>query len=345
MEKPRLQMPFFFGLLLGVGALTIFIFLPYLLTLSIAATIAVLLQPIYRKLSSLLRGMNGLAAMLTIIALLLLVFVPLTFIGVQVVQQATALYAHVTEGSGDLPRQFMDFIEGTLRGLLPGVDISLNRYAGQALNWIAGSVGPLFAGTIHTILHLFLGLIALYYMLKDGGRFIRAVISLSPLADHHDQVIVQRLEIAINSIVRGSLLVALIQGISSGIGLQIFGVPSAALWGSMAALGALIPGVGTATVLAPAILYLFFSGHTIASLGLLIWSVVAVGLVDNFLGPILVGRGIRVHPVFILFSVIGGINFFGPLGFIVGPLVLSLLFALLDIYKHLQLKGDQAVAV
>jgi predicted PurR-regulated permease PerM len=132
------------------------------------------------------------------------------------------------------------------------------------------------------------------------------------------------------------LLIALTQGFVSGIGFAIFGVPSATLWGSMAAVGSLVPGVGTAIVIAPMVMYLLVTGSTVAAIGLAIWGIIAVGMVDNFLGPILVGRGVRIHALFILFAVIGGVQYFGPLGFILGPLVLSLLYALLDIHRVME---------
>ena len=125
---------------------------------------------------------------------------------------------------------------------------------------------------------------------------------------------------------------ALIQGILTAVGFTFFGIPNATLWGSVAAITALIPGIGTALVLLPAILYLYFSGETLFAVGLLLWGMTAVGLVDNFLGPKLVERGMRLHPFLILLSVLGGVGFFGPLGFLLGPLVLSLLFALIEIY-------------
>ena len=125
---------------------------------------------------------------------------------------------------------------------------------------------------------------------------------------------------------------ALIQGILTAVGFTFFGIPNATLWGSVAAITALIPGIGTALVLLPAILYLYFSGETLFAVGLLLWGMTAVGLVDNFLGPKLASYGMRLHPFLILLSVFGGVGFFGPLGFLLGPLVLSLLFALIEIY-------------
>jgi len=153
------------------------------------------------------------------------------------------------------------------------------------------------------------------------------------LQDIHDETIFNKIAIAINSVVRGNLTIAVIQGILTAVGFTIFGVPNPFLWGSVAAISALVPSIGTALVLLPAILFLYFSGETFSALGLFLWGMMAVGLIDNFLGPKLVERGMRLHPFLILLSIFGGISFFGPLGFLLGPLVLSLLFALLEIYS------------
>jgi predicted PurR-regulated permease PerM len=141
------------------------------------------------------------------------------------------------------------------------------------------------------------------------------------------------MEQAVYSIFAGSIIVALVQGILTGIGFTIFGVPNPALWGSIASVAALIPGVGTALVVVPGILYLFFTGSTGYAIGLLVWGILAVSLIDNFLGPILVNRGVKIHPFLILLSVLGGLIFFGPVGFLLGPIILAFLFALLDIYR------------
>jgi predicted PurR-regulated permease PerM len=170
-------------------------------------------------------------------------------------------------------------------------------------------------------------------MLRDGTSLRRQLIRFSPLVDTYDQKIFDKLELAIHSVVKGSLVVGIIQGVLTGIGFAIFDIPNPALWGSIAAIAALIPGIGTALVIVPGIIYSFFSGTMGATIGLAIWGVVAVGLIDNFLGPRLIERGVKVHQFLILLSVLGGITFFGPIGFIIGPLIVSLLYALLEIYK------------
>jgi predicted PurR-regulated permease PerM len=227
-----------------------------------------------------------------------------------------------------------DVVQNLKRFLPVPVEFSVdfNQYLKQGLNWLLQRLGPLFSNVTKIMVSVFVFLVTLYYLFKDGQKLKGAIVALSPLQDTHDETIFNKLALAINSVIKGNLAVALIQGILTAVGFTIFGVPNAALWGSVAAIAALIPGIGTALVLIPAILFLFLSGKTLFAVGLLLWGLTAVGLVDNFLGPKLVERGMRLHPFIILLSILGGIGFFGPLGFLLGPLILSLLFALLEIY-------------
>ncbi len=249
MHRTYIQTAFFFTLLVGVLTLAFFIFLPYLTTLSVAATFAVVTCPLHKWITRLCRGREGIAALLTVLITVLLVLAPLSFIGTQVVWESQHLYQRIMENQESLTETFTGLIERTIEQFAPQASLDLNRYAGQGLSFIAGRLGPLFAGTAQTFLHLFLGIIAYYYFLKDGRKFLATLVALSPLPDGEDSKILGRLEMAINSIIRGTLTIALIQGVLTGIGLTIFGVPSPTLWGSIAAVGALIPGIGTAIVI------------------------------------------------------------------------------------------------
>ncbi|MEK7195274.1 MAG: AI-2E family transporter [Patescibacteria group bacterium] len=333
MEK--LQTYFFATLSLSILLLAFFIFLPFLAPLSIAATLAVVFYPFYERLARFCGERRGLAAFITVVAAIIIIFLPLALIGTIVFQEAREFVERFGEGgTGDIARA-PAFIEDQIARFLPGFSLNVNEYARHAASWLIQNLGTIFSGFAQASLTFFLGLLAFYYFLRDGKKLLQNLIALSPLPDAHDHEILATLERAVNSIVRGSLGIALIQGILTGIGLAISGVPSPALFGSIATVAALIPGVGTALVLAPAIIFLFVTGSTGAGVGLLIWGVIAVGLIDNILRPVLLKRGIRVHVFLVLLSVIGGLKFFGPIGFLLGPIVLSLLFAMIEIYRHL----------
>ena len=326
MKHQKSELYFLFTLLAGIFILTFFIFKPFLYALVLAMVFATVFGPIHKKALAITRERRCLAALLATVVVLIVVVAPLAFLGIQIFQEATQLYSFLIS-NGSVSNFFKRFFPVPIE-----FSVDVNQYLKQGLSWLLQHLGSLFANVAKVIVGVFVFLVALYYLFKDGQKLKKAVIDLSPLQDIHDETIFNKLELAINSVVRGNLAVAFVQGMLTAIGFTIFGVPNAALWGSVAAIAALIPGIGTALVLIPAIIYLFLSGETLFAVGLLLWGMTAVGLVDNFLGPKLVERGMRLHPFLILLSILGGIGFFGPLGFLLGPLVLSLLFALLEIY-------------
>ena len=329
------ELYFLLILLTGIFVLTFFIFKPFLYALILAIVFATVFEPVHKMALVITRERKGLAALLATISVLVVVVAPITLLGIQIFQEATGLYSSLVENGGatDLSRVVDDTIQSLARFSPVPIDApDVSQYLKQGLSWLLQHLGPLFSNMAKVIMGVFVFLVALYYLFKDGHKLKATVVAISPLQDIHDETIFNKLALAINSVVKGNLTVALVQGALTAVGFAIFGVPNATLWGSIAAITALIPGIGTALVLLPAILYLFFSGETIFAVGLLLWGMTAVGLVDNFLGPKLVERGMQLHPFLILLSILGGIGFFGPLGFLLGPLVLSLLFALLEIY-------------
>lgn len=340
----KTQHYFFFGLLLGVIALTALIFLPYVTALVLAVVFSTLFRPLHKWVAKVVakgRQSSSFATIITLVIIAVAIITPLFFLAGQVIVEIENVYIYLTdEGERSkiilMLNDLSESIAGRFFGLAPSYDFesfNVTVYLQNALVWAFANVDTIFQSFAKIAINVFILLFALYYMLRDGGALKRNLIVFSPLIDSYDEQIFTKLEQAIYSVVRGSLAVGLIQGILTGLGFWITGVPNPVLWGSLAVISALIPGVGTSLVLIPGVIYLFMSGATVWAIGLAIWGVLAVGLIDNFLGPSIINRGVNIHQFLILLSVIGGITFFGPVGFILGPMVLALLFALLDIYK------------
>ncbi len=347
MQSEKLR-PYFLMIVLGVAiVLTALIFSPFLKPLALAAVFAVVLQGLYRRISKLLGGWPSIAALLTVIVSVLLILLPLSLVAVLVGNEAKEVYFSLEQGNGrsTISQAFLR-IDESFGGRIPGLgdfarDASANvdTYTREALQWITGHAGDIFSSISSLLLSSFIFFIALYYLLRDGKRVRQMLIELSPLNDKDDEGVFDRLEHAVNSVIKGNLTIALVQGVLTMIGFTLFGVPSAILWGTVAAVAALIPGIGTALVFIPAVAFLFFTGATPQALGLLAWGTLAVGLIDNFLSPKLIGSGMHLHPLLVLLSVLGGLMFFGPIGIFLGPLSLSLLFALLSIYADVSRRG------
>ncbi len=326
---------FVLAVLLIVGVLSFLVFLPFITTIVLAATFAVVVYPLHRKVLKLFRGRNTLASFATLIFLIVIIIVPLFLIAAQVFTEATGAYYHMSSTDTTISGALSDFqlkINSKIEQITPGVTIDVRNYITSATEWIFRNIGAFFSGTISVGIHLFLCIFALFYFIKDGKKFIEFFKNISPLPDEYTEVLVNKLRAAVRSIIGGSIFVAICQGVASGIGYAIFGLPNPALWGTLTGLAALVPGLGTSLVMIPAIIYLFASLPLWHGIGMTVFYLGGVSLIDNFLSPKLIGSGLNIHPLIILFSIIGGLTFFGPEGFLLGPLTMSLFFALFDIY-------------
>lgn len=322
----KLQIYFFIALFGVVIVLLLGVFSPFISVLAIAGALAVVFQPVVRFLQKTFFGSKITAVILTVILAILLVAVPISIFGTVLFKEIQQVYTFIS-GS----ENFFGSIENAIHKIVPGIDFKASF--DQAVTSVTGSITGIFATTAKVAVFAILGLIAFFYFLKDGKNFVDILLRISPLQHEYDEKILNTMEKAINSIIRGSLVVAIVQGLMTGIGFWIFGVPNPALWGSVTVIAALVPTVGTGLVTIPAVIFLLVGGHTFAGVGLLVWGLAGVGLIDNLLGPILIGRGVNIHPFLIILAVLGGLSFFGLAGFLLGPLVLSLFFALSELYS------------
>jgi predicted PurR-regulated permease PerM len=332
MNYQKLQAYFFVAVLILVICLNAFVFLPYLSAIALASVFAIVFKPVYEKLKKFLGDKGAFSAFITTLVVMIAIVAPLIFIGSMVFEEAGNLYVRLLSNGGT--SVFARSIQNFLRDNFPSLNINIWQYAQEGLRWFLTSAGTIFTSITSGIITLLISFLAMYYFLKDGDQIKQYLISISPLSDKDDKLVWDKLHIAVNSVIRGSLIIAIIQGILAGIGFSLFDVPSPAFWGAVAAFTALIPSVGTSLVLGPAIIYLFLSGDVTSGIGLLIWGVTIVGLIDNLLAPKIMERKMEIHPLLILFSVLGGLSLFGVMGFVIGPLLVSLLAALLNIYQN-----------
>jgi predicted PurR-regulated permease PerM len=343
-NKP--QFYYMLALLSGAILVAFYIFRPFLYTLITAIVFTVVFQPVHQWVLKNTRQRRGIAALITTVIVISIGLLPFVFLGIQIFREAQELYSSVTAGGGkdnilNAVKEITDYLQKYIPVPME-FSLDFDKYIEHGLDWLLGNIGSVFSNLAKIILNFFIFLIALYYLLKDGDDLKNKIVELSPLADADDEKIFNIIKSAINSVIKGNLTIAVIQGVMTAAGFTVFGVPNAVLWGSVTAISALIPGVGTSLVVMPAVLFLFLRGDSLSALGLLTWGAGAVGLIDNFLGPKIVGRGMKMHPLIILLSVLGGIGLFGPIGFLLGPLAVSLLLAFIEIYTSLSSHEDSS---
>jgi predicted PurR-regulated permease PerM len=341
MQNKTLPTYFLLLLLAGSAILAFYILKPFLGPLVLATIFAVVLQPVFHKLTAFFGNRPSLASLATIVLFAIVVLLPVSFIASRLFIEAQQVYAQLsTKGPQTAVSETFASLVEPLSASIPGAPERIEQlrenfgqYARSALNWVVQHLGSAFSGLLALFLNTFIFFVALYYLLRDGRQITRQLVEYSPLSDRDDTEIVDRLGTAVNSVIRGQLAIALIQGTVAGIGFAIFGVPNAVLWGTVTAIAALIPSIGTALVLTPAVVYLALTGSLGGAVGLAVWGAAAVGLVDNLLGPRLIGAGLHLHPLLVILAVIGGVILFGPIGIFLGPLTMSLLFVLLSIHR------------
>jgi len=346
MTTKSIQHGFFFLTFALIAVLGFLVFKPYINALVLAGTFAILFHPLYRSIVRFFKGRYlGFSSLVTVIIASIIIFVPLFFLGQQVFVQATGVYTSINERSQSELPPLADFpisenplllnLQERFSGFLTSATLNINSYLQGGFEWLIENASGFFQSVATFGLSVFLWFLSFYYFLRDGEKVRDIFVVLSPLSDRYDREIVKRIVTSVKSVIGGSIIVAIIQGILVGLGFAFFSVPAPALWGFVAIIAALVPTVGTALVVIPAVGYLILTGSGYGSFGLLLWGVLIVGSIDNILRPFLIERGIRIHPLIILISVLGGISLWGPIGFLLGPIVVSLLSEFVIIYQDM----------
>lgn len=334
MKSKRIQVGFFSILLLLIAVLSFFIFRAYIAPLFLSLVLFIVFEPVFHWMLHVSGKRKWLAATFTILVIILVILLPFVFFGFFLFQDAKDLYFQLSTSSANhnVVHDWAHAIQMNIEKVIPIINIDVEAYIDNWLQSIVGNLSDFFSGFVHIILDLVIVLLSIFYLYRDGESLKKSVFAFSPLPDTEDAKIFDRVTLAVNSVVKGSLAVALSQGMVAGIGFAFFGIPSPFLWGGVMAVMALIPTFGTGLVFTPAVLYLFFTNHGFSAFGLALWGIIAISIIDNFLGPHVIKRGIEIHPFLILLSVLGGVAFFGPIGFVAGPVILSLFLMLVPMF-------------
>ncbi|MFA6515347.1 MAG: AI-2E family transporter [Candidatus Paceibacterota bacterium] len=333
MQTSSTEKYFLFVLLLITIIFTLLIFFPFLTMFVLAAAFAVVLNPVYLWIKKHITWkISWVASLLTVIIFILCLCTPLFFIGKAVFNQTQNVYQNIVMSG--TTNHFIETIDSSINKILPaGFNFDIHSKIMSLASSFASNLAQVFSSTINSILMFILMMFTLFYLLKDGEKWRKGFVNIFPLSDENTNGILLDLKKSINRIFKGTFIIAIAQGILAWIGFTVFGVPNAIIWAVVAAIASLIPTIGTSIVTVPAILFLFFSGMQLQALGLLIWSGLIVGTVDNLLAPYIISKDTEIPSLFILFSILGSVSLIGPLGILIGPLALSLLYSLISIYK------------
>ena len=262
------------------------------------------------------------------------------FLSVSLLRESISLYDSLALGGFDrIVSSFNLLLNNFFGSVFSGQDlssyVSFDEYARNFLSWIIGHFDSVFSVVFGGLFNFVLMLLSLYYFLIYGEQIKKSLIFWSPLPDRYDEDILITLEASIDAVMRGRLIVSLAQGFLIGLGFWIFGIGNPVLWGFVGTIASLVPILGTSLVTLPAIAFLFVTGEVAFGIGLFLWSFVCVGFVDNVLSVIFLKDKIAIHPLIILFAILGGAEFFGPVGFVAGPVLISAFLSVLKIYPFI----------
>lgn len=319
---------------------------PYLIDIFLAFVLFITAKPMYRGLTKVFFGKRIIASAATCLILALFILIPLLTMAGIIANQALEFSEIIKEGfKSDQLWQWVDIKANwiktyfqTLRLPLPPEQIKLENMVqtilSQASQFIYTNTIELVKGFTYLLMDITIILFVAFFMFLQGDAFIQEVKKLSPLDAAHNEEILGEMESVIKATMWSTVVVAVIEGILGGLGFYVAGIPQAAFWGTVMIPASVIPVVGASLIWIPGVVYLFVKGLIFKAIAMTIYFVIVVGSVDNVLRPVLT-RGSRYIPtVFMFFAIIGGISYFGIVGFILGPLILSFLLSLLHIYRR-----------
>jgi predicted PurR-regulated permease PerM len=339
----RFRIAFVVILAIAVSALFLAVIWPFLKPLLLGALLAGLCHPLYRWITRLLRGRRSLGAIITLLILFIVVAGPLSaFLGV-VVQQALAVsnqaipwvQQHFGAASTFNAHDWLVQRFPALADHVPSQE-QLVESVGAAAKSIGGFLvtvaSRMTATTAVFLLNLFVMVYAMFFFLKDGEKILEKIFYYMPLSDEDEALMLQRFTSITRATVKGTLVIGIIQGALAGVAFWLAGIDGAAFWGTIMAILSIVPGIGAALIWVPAVIYLIATSQLLAGLLLFAWCAAVVGTIDNILRPILVGKDAKMPDLLILVGTLGGLFLFGPIGFIVGPIVCGLFLTVWDIY-------------
>jgi predicted PurR-regulated permease PerM len=314
--------------------------LPFLDVLLWAAVLVVVFQPVHRRLYARL-GRPGWTATCSTLLVIVTILLPVTLVTLAVVQELRQLASTLETN----PIQLLNFDTPIVGPLLRRINqyVDLERFQSEEFlrthleAWTsalaAGTLGVV-GGTLAVIVQMFLVVFTMFYLFRDGDAIRRAAYDMVPLQRVQAQDVLERTQEVIGATVYGVIIIALIQGSLGAFIFAVLRLPSPLLWGVVMFFLSMIPMAGSFLVWAPAALFLALSGSWPRAILLVAWGVLVVGSIDNFLSPRLVGRRTRMHELLVFFSVLGGLQLFGVLGVVLGPVVVAVTLALIEMVRQ-----------
>jgi predicted PurR-regulated permease PerM len=341
---PGLEDKTFLLLIIVVSLAFAWILWPYFGAVFWATILAIVFAPAYRRLLKSMRHKRTLAALAAVIVILMIVILPLTLVGAMLLQEGFNVYERIHSGAlnpseyfqqvfGALPRWLTDLMDRfglTNLGLMQERLSSGLMKGSQFLAAQALSIGQ---NTFEFIVNLFIVLYLLFFFLRDGDYLSRRIRNAIPLRREQQHDLFTKFTTVIRATVKGNIVVALVQGALGGLIFWFLGVHAPVLWAVLMAFLSLLPAVGAGLVWLPVAIYFLATGAVWQGVVLIVFGVLVIGLVDNVLRPVLVGKDTKMPDYVVLIATLGGMAIFGLNGFVIGPVIAAMFMAVWDLFS------------
>ncbi|MCG8295594.1 AI-2E family transporter [Pseudomonas entomophila] len=313
----------------------LWILLPYAGAIFWAVILGILFSPLQRHLLLRFGGRRNLATATALAICLLVAVLPVIIISALLVQEGAALYQRIESGQLDiagylergkdmLPAYAQHFLDRMGMGNLDGLRDKISKWATQGSQFLAGQAFSFGQGTFEFVVSFGIMLYLLFFFLREGAEVARKMRQAVPLPEQQKRRLQLKFKRVVRATVKGNLLVAITQGALGGLIFWVLDIPSALVWAVLMAFLSLLPAVGAGIVWGPVAAYFLLTGATWQGIVLIAFGVLVIGLVDNLLRPILVGKDTRMPDYLVLVSTLGGLAVFGLNGFVIGPLIAAL---------------------
>ena len=321
---------------------------PFLTAILLSVILVTLTYPTFRRVRTHTKGNSNSAAVVMLIAITLILVIPAVILSMLLVQQANTVVENLQSPETMKTVRSIDVTKylAPIQRIAPNFDpnsLSPERLLLPAIQripgWVARNGGAVVGGLAGAVLGFFLVLLAAFFFYVHGEGIVRQLALLSPLPQRYDDEFTAKFKDVVDATFRGQIMTAMAQGFATGVGLAIAGVPGSIFWGAVAAMLSLIPMVGAAVVWVPAAIFLFIS----SSMGnrplwpaifMVAWGVLVVSVVDNLVRPWAMKGKAQLPAIPLLFAILGGMQAFGFVGLVIGPLLFSLLMTIIDIYRR-----------
>ena len=316
---------------------------PFIGAIFWAIALAILFAPLNRRLQKRMPRHPNLATLTTLLLCLVGVILPLILITLSVAKETVLIYQQLASGQLDfgsyfqqvvnaLPSWMQDWMHSSNLASVQELQTHFSRVAGDAARLVAGRAVSLGQNTLGFVVAFGVMLYVLYFLLRDGHTLLPRIRDAIPLDHAHKTQLAGKLATVIRATIKGNLVVACVQGALGGLIFWILDIQAPVLWGVLMAFLSLLPAVGASLIWGPVSIYFLATGAFTQGIVLAAYGVLVIGLVDNILRPILVGKDTKMPDYIILISTLGGMSIFGLTGFVIGPLIAALFIACWDIY-------------